>query len=124
MPVDFRYKQLGYLVLNVTDIEKSTHFVDKVYGLDPMGEAGDMRFFRAGNGHHDIVLQQAKEAAFVRSSWELETEADLDKAFAHYKALDLDPKWIGDNEASSLRLERAFRFVEPVLKTTFEYYSK
>lgn len=122
--VDFRYRQLGYIVLNVTDPEKSAHFAEKVFGLEPMGAAGDLRFFRAGPGHHDVVMQPAKEAAFARAAWELETEADLDRAFNHYVKLGLDPKWIGDNEAATLRLERAFRIVEPVLRTTVEYYAK
>lgn len=125
MAVDFRYRRLGYLVLNVSDIEKSTHFATNVFGMDLAGEADDGgRFFRIGTAHHDMILQQADSPAFVRSGWELETEQDLDAAFAHYKTLGLDPAWIGDNEAANLRLERAFRVVEPVLGTTWEYYAR
>ncbi|WP_114951600.1 VOC family protein [Sphingosinicella terrae] len=125
MSVDFRYRKLGYLVLNVSDLERSTHFATDVFGLDLAGEAGDgARFFRAGPAHHDLILQQADSPAFARSAWELETEADLDKAFAHYERIGLSPQWVGDNECANLRLERAFRIVEPVLRTTWEYYSR
>ena len=125
MAADFRYRQLGYVVLNVTDVERSSTFATETFGLDMVGEAGDgARFFRAGPKHHDLILNPAKEAAFARSAWELETDADLDKAFAHFKSIGLEPAWLGDNECASLSLERAFRVVEPVAGTTHEYYSK
>lgn len=124
MAVDFRYKGLGYLALNVSDIERSTRFATDVFGMDLVGEGADgARFFRSGRGHHDVILAPAAGPAFVRSAWELETHADLDKAFAHYQRLDLAPVWLGDKESAALSLERAFRVVEPVLNTTFEYYA-
>jgi len=63
MGVDFRYKKLGYIVLNVTDIEKSTKFATDVFGLDASGESADgARFFRSGTAHHDIILAPARPA--------------------------------------------------------------
>lgn len=125
MAADFRYRRLGYLVLNVSDIERSTHFATDVFGMDQSGETEDGgRFFRVGPGNHDIILQPADSPAFVRSAWELETEADLDRAFAHYTKLGLSPVWVADKECAGLKLERAFRVVEPILKTTWEYYSR
>ena len=124
MSVDFRYRKLGYLVLNVSDLERSTAFATDVFGMDCSGEVGGGRGFRVGPHHHDIILQQADKPAFVRSAWELESEDDVDRAFAHYQELGLEPSWVGDNECADLRLERAFRIVEPMLKTTWEYYSR
>ncbi len=125
MLADFRYRKMGYLVLNVTDLDRSTKFCTDVFGLDVSGETPDgARFFRIGPYHHDVVLQQADKPSFERSAWELESEADLDRAFAHYKKIGLDPKWVDDGELKSLALERAFRIVEPVLKTTWEYYAR
>lgn len=125
MPVDFRYKGLGYVVLNVSDIERSTTFATDVFGLDLVGEAEDgSRFFRSGSQHHDIILAPAKSPAFVRGAWQLETDADVDKAFAHYQRIGLSPEWLGDRDAAKLKIEKAFRVVEPVLKTTHEYFSK
>ncbi len=125
MGVDFRYRGLGYIVLNVSDIERSTRFATDIFGLDLVAEAQDgTRFFRSGAAHHDLVLAPAASPAFVRSSWELETDADVDKAFAHYQRLDLRPAWLSDAECGALKLERAFRVVEPAVGTTFEYFSK
>ena len=125
MAVEFRYRGLGYITLHVSDIEKSTDFATSVFGMDPAGEGeGGARFFRVGPNHHDIMLVPAEKPAFARSSWELETEDDLDKAFRHYSDIGLSPAWVSDSECSWLGLERAFRVVEPKLRTTWEYYAR
>ncbi|GLR65684.1 hypothetical protein GCM10010909_03620 [Acidocella aquatica] len=125
MAVNFRYRRLGYVALNVIDVEKSTKFATDVFGLDCVGEGPNgARFFRSGTSHHDIILTPAASPAFVRSSWELETEEDLDRAFRHYQGLGLNPVWLGAGESADLKLERAFRMIEPVLGTTWEYYAR
>lgn len=125
MTVDFRYRKLGYVVLQVTDIAESTRFATDVFGLDLAGEGPDgARFFRVGPQHHDVMLVPADHPAFVRSSWELESEADLDKAFAHYERIGLGPAWVEPAESAALGLERAFRLIEPTLRTTWEYYAR
>lgn len=125
MPVDFRYRRLGYLVFNVTDIERSTQFATEVFGLDQVQQLPDgSRTFRAGPWHQDVILTPATSPAFVRGSWELETDDDLDRAYAHYQRLGLKPAWIAAEEAAMLALDRAFRVVDPVIKSTHEYYSK
>lgn len=125
MAVDFRYRQLGYLALNVTDIERSTAFATDVFGMDRSGEGdGGARFFRIGDRHHDMMLIPSDQASFVRSGWELETEDDVDKAMAHYRDIGLAPQLIAQNEANMLGLERAFRIVDPKLGSTWEYYAR
>jgi 2,3-dihydroxy-p-cumate/2,3-dihydroxybenzoate 3,4-dioxygenase len=125
MPGNFRYRRLGYLTLNVSDIEASTAFATDVFGMDAAGVGeGGARFFRIGTAHHDMMLVPADKPAFARSAWELETEEDLDKAFAHYAQVGLNPVWVSADETKMLSLERAFRIVEPILKTTWEYYAR
>lgn len=124
-PPPFRHRRFGYIVLDVTDLEKSTAFATEVFGLDIAGEtAAGGRFFRSGTKHHDVLLRPAKEAAFVRASLELETEDELDKAHAHFSQLGWKPQWVAEDEARELRLERAFRVREPVCGIEWEYYSR
>jgi 2,3-dihydroxy-p-cumate/2,3-dihydroxybenzoate 3,4-dioxygenase len=121
----FRHRRFGYVVLDVTDIDKSTQFATEVFGLDPAGEgSGGQRFFRCSPKHHDIVLRPAKQAAFVRASLELETEKDVDQAHAHFARLGWSPRWIEARETSELGLERALRVRDPVNRVEWEYYSK
>lgn len=121
----FRYKQLGYLALNVTDIEASTRFVVDVFGLDLIDEDDTgARYFRVGARHHDLILTPAETACFVRSSWELESQQELDVAFAKFSELGLNPAWLGRNECDRLSMARAFRMTDPVLGATWEYFAE
>lgn len=123
--VDFRYRRFGYVVLNVSDIARSTAFATEVFGLDDAGTGpkGE-KFFRCTPHHHDIVLCPSDKAAFVRSGWELETEEDVDKAYYHFERIGTAPKWVASEEANVLGLERAFRIREPLTKTTYEYFAR
>lgn len=125
--VNFRYRRMGYVALNVTDITRTHDFAVDVFGLDhsDTGPAGE-RFYRSGSEHHSVVLYQAAEPGFVRAGWELETEADVARAFQHCKALGLNPTYIGKEERTVLGIElgEAFRVREPVNGACFEYYAR
>ena len=56
----------------------------------------------------------------MRSSWEMETDADLDAAFAHFTAQGLAPEWLDQDETDARSLERAFRLVDPVAGAGWE----
>lgn len=124
-PLPFRHRRFGYVVLNVTDIEKTTKFATEVFGLDAAGSAPDgSRYFRCSPKHHDIILRPAAEAAFVRAALELETEGELDLAHAHFTQLGWAPTWVAADETKELGLERALRIREPVNGTEWEYYAR
>lgn len=121
----FRHKRLGYAVLNVTDIERSTDFAVNVIGLDAAGQgANGERFFRCTPNHHDVVLCPAGEAAFVRSGWQVETPDELDRAYAHYDTLGWKPAWLSREECQNFGVERMFRVREPSYGICFEYYDR
>jgi 2,3-dihydroxy-p-cumate/2,3-dihydroxybenzoate 3,4-dioxygenase len=122
--VDFRYRKFGYVALNVSDLGRSTAFATEVFGLDTAGDspAGD-RFFRASPSHHDLIMRQG-DPAFVRSGWELESDEDLDKAYAHYGRIGVTPHWVPAEELAPLGIERAFRIHEPIHGTCMEYYAR
>ena len=127
MPVNFRYRKPGYVALNVTDIGRTLQYATEIFGLEhtgtgPSGEA----FLSCGPEHHDLVLHQNREPGFVRGAWELETTADVERAYAHYQALGLSPVWLAQEQKSVLGLGvwPAFRVREPTVGLCFEYYSK
>lgn len=125
MSIPFRHRKLGYIALQVRDIEKSTTFATDVFGLDLVCERADgSRSFRGSRAYHDVILTPAKAPAFVRSSWELEFDAELDVAFKYFKELGRSPAWVSDKECADLQLERAFRMTDPVLGATWEYYAE
>jgi 2,3-dihydroxy-p-cumate/2,3-dihydroxybenzoate 3,4-dioxygenase len=127
MPVPFRYRKLGYVALNVTDIARTTEFATRTFvlentGTGPSGE----QFLSCGPEHHDLVLYQNKEPGFVRGAWELESPEDVERAYAHYEGLGLKPVWLSQEEKDILALGvwPVFRVREPTVGLCFEYYSK
>ena len=127
MPVPFRYRKLGYVALNVTDIARTTEFATRTFvlentGTGPSGE----QFLSCGPEHHDVVLYQNKEPGFVRGAWELESPEDVERAYAHYEGLGLKPAWLSQEEKDILALGvwPVFRVREPTVGLCFEYYSK
>jgi 2,3-dihydroxy-p-cumate/2,3-dihydroxybenzoate 3,4-dioxygenase len=127
MPVPFRYRKLGYVALNVTDIARTTEFATRTFvlentGTGPSGE----QFLSCGPEHHDLVLYQNKEPGFVRGAWELESPEDVERAYAHYEGLGLKPVWLSQEEKEILALGvwPVFRVREPTVGLCFEYYSK
>ena len=52
----FRYKKLGYVALNVSDIEQSNEFYEKMVGLQLVEKnQNGPTFFRCSNDHHNVV---------------------------------------------------------------------
>ena len=73
-----RYRQLGYIALNVTDIERSHAFYGDELGLrleghGPEGEA----ILRAGPGQH-LILHRGKRAGLKRLGWQMESADQLE----------------------------------------------
>lgn len=123
MAAPFRYRRLGYVLMNVSDIERSSSFVQHVFGLDLVKEdAGGRRYFRGSAHHHDVIMTQASEPALVRTAWELETMADLDAAFAYFEAEGMASSWIGEDECRELEIERGFRTIDPIMGLMWEYF--
>lgn len=123
MNVSFRYRKLGYVALNVSDIEKSTQFYQDQVGLDlsekvPNGPS----FLRCSEDHHNVVLYPASAPGLKRVAFELETVADLQKARKHLEGLGLTVTDVSDNERAVLKQGDGIRFVEPNSKLTFEFY--
>src|SRR5271156_5464399 len=127
MPVPFRYRKVGYVALNVTDIARTTEFATHTFALENTGTGpSGEQFLSCGAEHHDVVLYQSKEPGLVRGAWELESPGDVERAHAHYEGLGLKPVWLAQEEKDVLGLGvwPAFRVREPTVGLCFEYYSK
>ena len=127
MPVNFRYRKLGYVALNVTDVARTTEFATRTFALEDTGQGpSGEQFLSCGPEHHDLVLYQNKEPGLLRGAWELESAEDVERAFAHYEALGLKPGWLAQEEKDPLGLGvwPAFRVREPTVGVCFEYYAK
>ena len=127
MAVNFRYRKLGYVALNVTDVARTTEFGINTFALEDTGTGPNgEQFLSCGPEHHDLVLYQNKEPGFVRGGWELESPEDVERAHAHFDDLELRPVWLEDEEKEPLGLGcwPAFRVRDPIVGLSFEYFSK
>jgi 2,3-dihydroxy-p-cumate/2,3-dihydroxybenzoate 3,4-dioxygenase len=124
MTAPFRYKKLGYVALNVTDLDRSTAFYRDLVGLDVSDcVAGKMSFLRCSRDHHNLVLCKAPEPGLKRVGFELERAADLDAARAHLAKLGIAARDVPEEERRLLKQAQALRFVVPACGATFELYT-
>jgi 2,3-dihydroxy-p-cumate/2,3-dihydroxybenzoate 3,4-dioxygenase len=121
----FRYKKIGYVALNVSDIERSTEFYEKVVGLQYVetNENG-LSFFRCSNDHHNVILYPASESGIKRVGFQMENDQQLEKAYQEFVKNGLNPIEVSEKEQKELKQGRTFRIVEPNTGLELEYYSK
>jgi 2,3-dihydroxy-p-cumate/2,3-dihydroxybenzoate 3,4-dioxygenase len=102
MTVPFRYSKIAYAALNVTDLSRSVAFYRDLVGLELVEERPDVAFLRCSRDHHNLVLHQSAAHGLKRVAFELESEADVRAAYAHFEALDLAPVLVPNEEAAAL----------------------
>ena len=120
----FRFKKLGYVALNVTNLERSVPFYRDVVGLQ-LNELidGGPAFLSCSADHHNVVLCPADEPGLKRVGFEMQDERELEKAFDHVEKLGLNPYALSAREAREARQQRSFRFREPNAGLELEFYS-
>ena len=122
MPLDFRYRRLAYVALNVTDHARSDRFYRDMLGLQAAGCAGDGEYlYRCSAHHHDVILHEAPLAGLRRVAWEMESAADLARMRGHFTALGIAVHTMDDDYCKALGLPEAFQITEPNTGATFEY---
>lgn len=122
MSLPFRYRKLGYAALTVTDLARSLHFYRDLLGLELVEHRDGIAFLRCSRDHHNLVLHQGPAPGLKRVGWELESQVDADKAFAHFEALGLAPRRVEKAEAQALRQGPGFRVRLPGAGLEFDYY--
>jgi 2,3-dihydroxy-p-cumate/2,3-dihydroxybenzoate 3,4-dioxygenase len=123
--IPFRYRKLGYVALNVTDVDRSTAFYTQMVGLDLSERvAGGPAFLRCGSDHHHVILYAAARPGVKRVAFELESRAELDRAREHLAGLGLAVHEVGADERAALRQGDGLRFAEPHSGLTIEFYTR
>ncbi len=125
MPTGFRYKRLGYVALNVSDLSRSLDFYQEMVGLDPAGESfhGE-HLLRCTSRHHDVALHESDHPGLRRVGWEMESSTDVASVRSRFEQSGSKTIDVTSDEASALGVDDAFRVSEPITGVTFEYYSR
>ena len=120
---NIRFRRLGYVALNVTDLARSHDFYRDIVGLTAeMAADGQAAFLRCSDRHHDLMLVEGKAPGLKRIGWQMESPAALEAARQHFREIGLEPVPVSNSEADLLAISEAFRIAEPTTGTTFEYY--
>jgi 2,3-dihydroxy-p-cumate/2,3-dihydroxybenzoate 3,4-dioxygenase len=120
---DIRFRRLGYIALNVTDLDRSRDFYESKLGLTVDEPAANGRLFlRCSDRHHDIVLCESHTPGVKRVSWQMEGPAALAAIRARFSEIGLVIADVAANESASLGIGDAFRATEPATGVTFEFY--
>lgn len=122
MSIPFRYKRLGYVALNVSDLARSTAFYRDLVGLALTESADDLSALRCSQDHHNLLLYPATQPGLKRIAFELESRKDLDAARVHVAALGLTIEDVAADELKRLRTVAAFRFRLPESGLCIEYF--
>ncbi len=118
-----RYKRLGYVVLNVTDVARSRRFYEEQVGLafveqSPDGDA----YLRCSDLHHDLVLTKSDNPGLRRIGWQMESAdalAALRESFATAGVACTD---VTAEEFRELHTDGGFRVVEHSTGAQHEFY--
>jgi 2,3-dihydroxy-p-cumate/2,3-dihydroxybenzoate 3,4-dioxygenase len=120
---DIRFRRLGYLAVNVSDLEKSREFYERKVGLkvdnDP---SGGSLFLRCSDRHHDLVLYEAAVPGLKRIGWQMESAAAMTAVRTHFAEIGIKMVPVSQDECTDLMIGEAFRATEPTTGVTFEFY--
>lgn len=118
-----RYRRLGYLALNVTDLDASESFYRNQVGLESTGRGPeDCRFLRCGPHHHHIVLFKGARPGLKRIGFEMESPAALDALCRQLDQHGIAWQAVSREDCAPFRLGRAIRMVDPHTTATFEFF--
>ena len=119
-----RYRRLGYVALNVTDLKCSREFYEDTLGLQFDGEGpGGELFFRTGGEHQGVVLFRGDKPGLKRIGWELEGEAHLDLLAQTLDRCPVAWQELSPQACRSIRVGRCIRMVEASTGASFDFFS-
>jgi len=111
-----RYKRLGYIALNVSDLEKSSNFYHSMVGLTLTEKTENASFFRCSDSHHDIILYRSHAAPGIkRVAFCLESPEALDQAVDFLKKQQIVVQPVPDEEQHVLHQVKPFVSKNPTL---------
>jgi 2,3-dihydroxy-p-cumate/2,3-dihydroxybenzoate 3,4-dioxygenase len=122
MEIPYRYRRLGYVALNVSDLERSTAFYRDLVGLAVTESTPEFAALRCSRDHHSLLLYPSARPGLKRIAFELESAADLQAAADHLRAMGYAVETVGEGELKSLRMVAALRFRLPESDLCLEYF--
>ena len=118
-----RYKKLGYVELNVSDLSRSRDFYEGILGLQfvDKGSRGELRF-RCSDDPYTVVLHQGNNPGHKRTGLMLEDEQQFEHLFTRLRDANVTYEQLSAGECDERGFSRAARCVDPHLGAVMEFY--
>ena len=123
MPRDFRFRRLGYVALNVTDVARSARFYSDIVGLDCVSATSEVACLRCSDQPHDVVLCRAAIPGLRRIGWQMETIHDLHELKRTLMTDGMTVETASEAECESLRQGETLRVRDPLSGLCHEIFS-
>src|SRR5262245_15585911 len=118
-----RYRKLGYVELNVSDIAKSENFYKDIVGLERVGKRQDGSvLFRCDVDRYSLALHQGEPAGFKRVGWMLENASQFENLHTRLRECGVPYEELPTSECKARQIGRATRMVEANANATLEFY--
>lgn len=118
-----RYKRLGYVGLQVTNLENSLDFYLNKVGLNLVSKDSSTAKLRCSEKPSDVTLHQGSEPGLSQIGMEVENDKMLDTAFKYLSELGYEPNWLSDEGAKAQQFKRAFSFRNHDTRLELIFYS-
>jgi catechol 2,3-dioxygenase len=105
--------RLGFVEIQVDDLEEARNFYGQVLGLLETASKGDKLYFKCWDeyDHHSVVLRKADGPGLVKVGWKVESDRDLDELESRIEAYGAPVKRISRGE--ELAMGEAISFLTP-----------
>jgi 2,3-dihydroxy-p-cumate/2,3-dihydroxybenzoate 3,4-dioxygenase len=118
-----RFRRLGYLALNVSDLERSSEFYERTVGLQKVeGPSAGVRYFRCSDKHHDLAFY-AGTPGLKRIGFELESEREFATLREALKNAGRPFTEIPAADCAAMATGPGVRTQEPVTGCTLDFYA-
>lgn len=118
-----RYKRLGYIALNVTDVGRSADFYRDIVGLQEIsGPLAGCRYLRCSDKHHDIVLYQGATPGLKRLAFELESIDQIGELHSVLDAASVACIELPQSERDAMGTGPGLRTWEPGTGCALDFY--
>ena len=118
-----RYHKLGYVELNVSDLDRACTFYQQMVGLQRVGTpTANSASFRCDQDPYSVVLHRSGQPGFKRAGWILEDASQFEVLHRRLSAHGVTFEVLSKSECDQRGLGQATRIVEPNTRATLEFY--
>lgn len=118
-----RYQKLGYVGLNVTDIDRARRFYEEMVGLQLVETRSDGTvLLRCSDDYHSVSLRAAPTPGFRHVGLMLESDQQYEVLRQRLDQHQISHEQLSEAECEERRVQSAWRIAEPHMHAAFEFY--